>query len=42
MIIDEEYVDGPCELLIERSIDKSYAEHFCHQEIPGPTRTVNI
>ena len=37
--IYKEYIDGPCELLIRRSIDKLLAEHFCNQEIPGPNRT---
>ena len=34
--IDKVYRDGPCELLIRRSIDKLLAEYFCNQEIPGP------
>ena len=33
-------VDGPCELLIRRSMDKLLAEHFCNREIPGPNRIV--
>ena len=40
--IDKVYIDGPCELLIRRSIDKLLAEHFCNQEIPGPNGTANI
>ena len=31
--IDKIYIDGPCELLIRRYIDKLLAEHFFYKEI---------
>ena len=31
--VDTTYIDGPCELLIRRYIDKLLAEHFCNNEI---------
>ena len=39
---DKVCIDGPCELLIRRSIDKLWAEHFCNQGIYGSNRTANI
>ena len=41
-ICDKVNIDGPCELLIKRLIDKLLAEHFFNQEIPGPNRTANF
>ena len=42
LTIDKGYIDGPCDLLIRKSMYKLLAEHFCNQEIPGPIRTANI
>ena len=41
--IDKVNVDGPCELLIRRSIDKLSADRlFCNQQIPGPNRAAKL